>query len=320
MDKDLYNQDLTQASKNTLRDFETFTKELLQSEKLWDLNFIRKKSNELFVQLSGNKEELYSVTDTTVKNEAGDYQIPVRNYKFGETPSQDLLIFVHGGGWSQGNLDTHDYLCRKLSKILGIDVVAVDYRLSPEHPYPTPLNDVFSVYKNCVSDQKYNKILICGDSAGANLCTALCSRVAKSDVKAPYAQILLYPPLNNEFDSGSYKAFEKCIALSKQGTMGFFSNYAGKNITDPSLNSNYEIFPLKNDDLNVYPKTMIFSAGHDVLLDDQVNFAKKLKAANKDVLHTIDKGALHGYMTYGRYYDDLVTENCKKIKAYVYGD
>ena len=102
--------------------------------------------------------------------------------------------------------------------------------------------------------------------------------------------------------------------------MGFFSNYAGKNITDPSLNSNYEIFPLKNDDLNVYPKTMIFSAGHDVLLDDQVNFAKKLKAANKDVLHTIDKGALHGYMTHGRYYDDLVTENCKKIKAYVYGD
>lgn len=274
-------------------------------------NLVREKSNPLLVRL-------FRISDMTILNEEKDYQIPIRYYRFGNTTTKDLMMFVHGGGWSQCDLDTHDYLCRKLSKILNIDVIAVAYRLAPKHPYPTPLNDVLSAYRYC-SGLNYNRIVICGDSAGANLCAALCSRVAKNEkLKSKlYAQVLLYPPLDNNFDSASYKEFENCSELSKQSMIKFFESYAGKDLTDPSLNNNKEIFPLKNNDLTIYPKTMIISAGHDILLDDQTNFAKKLKDAGKDVERVIDKEAFHAYMTDGLHHDKLVTVNCKKIKAYL---
>lgn len=324
-DNELYKQELTRPSKKTIADFEKFVKELSENKnknaEISETEYNRGKVNELFMQLSGDKEEVHAVNDTTVAVEGSEYQIPVRYYQFGEQQSHDLMIFVHGGGWTNGNLNTHDYLCRKLSKTLGIDVVSVDYRLSPEHPYPIPLDDVLNAYKHYVSDTKYDRILLCGDNGGANLCAALCAKIYENELKTPYAQILLYPALGNNFENGSYKAFGTCIALSKESIMRFFTNYAGKDCTDESIKSNDKIFPLLRDDITVYPeKTMIISAGYDSLLDEQIEFEKKLKEADKNVLHVIDKGAVHGYMTYGRYYDDLVTENCEKIKAYIYGE
>ena len=325
-DNELYKQELTRSSKKTIKDFEKFIKELSESKnessEVSEVEYNRGKTNELLIQLSGeDKEKIHAVDDTIVVVEGSEYQVPVRYYQFGEQQSKDLMIFVHGGGWTHGNLNTHDYLCRKLAKILEIDVVSVDYRLSPEHPYPVPLDDVLSVYKNYVSDAKYDRLLICGDSAGANLCAALCARIYESELKAPYAQILLYPPLSNNFENGSYKAFGTCVALSKEAIMKFFTNYAGKDCTDESLKSNDKIFPLLRDDITIYPeKTIIISAGYDSMLDEQIEFEKKLKDGDKNVLQVIDNGAVHGYMSYGRYYDDLVTENCEKIKAYIYGD
>jgi len=75
------------------------------------------------------------------------YRIPVRLYPVDS--SEDVILFVHGGCWTQGNLDTHEYLCQKIIKKLEMNVLAVDYRLAPEHPFPTPLDDVLEAYKWC---------------------------------------------------------------------------------------------------------------------------------------------------------------------------
>lgn len=321
---DWYSQELSDGSKKIMEDFATLFAEIIEhakeaSEGESQVQYRRDKANEFFTNHFGEVEEVASVEDTVVKSDSGDaaFDIPVRVYSVANQPSKNLLMYVHGGGWTQGNVDTHGYLCRKLAKILNMDVASVDYRLAPENPYPTPLNDVLSVYKHYVKDSGYKNIVIAGDSAGGNLCAALCVRINEEGLKQPYAQILMYPPLGNNFESKSYETFGKSMALSKESTMGFFRNYTGRENSDSEMLSNKFVYPLLEDDMKVFPKTMIISAGYDVLLDDQLQFAEKLRQNDRFVWHVVDEGAVHGFMTFGNPYESLVTENCEKIKKFL---
>lgn len=318
---DWYSQELSEESKKILKDFDALVAELIEHMKNADKNesqvqYRREKANEFFTNHFGTVEEIASVEDITVKSSDG-YEIPVRVYKIAEQPSKNLLMYVHGGGWTQGNVDTHGYLCRKLAKTLNMDVISVDYRLAPENPYPIPLNDVLSVYKHYVEEQKYQNIVISGDSAGGNLCAALCIKINDEGLKQPYAQVLLYPPLGNDFESKSYETFGECMALSKVSTMGFLKNYAGKELSDDEISSNKFIYPLLESNMKIFPKTMIISSGYDVLLDGQLRFAEGLRQNEVFVYHIVNEGAVHGFMTFGDPYDSLVTENCQKIKKFL---
>ena len=321
---DWYSQELSDESKKIMEDFTTLVTEIVEHAKEANegesqMQYRRDKANEFFTNHFGEVEEVASVEDIVVKSDSGDaaFNIPVRVYSVANQPSKNLLMYVHGGGWTQGNIDTHGYLCRKLAKILNMDVASVDYRLAPENPYPTPLNDVLSVYKHYVKDSGYKNIVIAGDSAGGNLCAALCVRINEEGLKQPYAQILLYPPLGNNFESKSYEVFGKSMALSKVSTMEFFRNYTGRENSDTEMLSNKFVYPLLEDDMKIFPRTMIISAGYDVLLDDQLQFAEKLRQNDRFIWHVVDEGAVHGFMTYGNPYESLVTENCKKIKKFL---
>ncbi len=321
---DWYSQELSDESKKIMEDFAALFAEIIEhakeaSEGESQVQYRRDKANEFFTNHFGEVEEVASVEDIVVKSDSGDaaFDIPVRVYSVANQPSNNLLMYVHGGGWTQGNIDTHGYLCRKLAKILNMDVASVDYRLAPENPYPTPLNDVLSVYKHYVKDSGYKNIVIAGDSAGGNLCAALCVRINEEGLKQPYAQILMYPPLGNNFESKSYETFGKSMALSKESTMGFFRNYTGRENSDSEMSSNKFVYPLLEDDMKIFPKTMIISAGYDVLLDDQLQFAEKLRQNDRFVWHIVDEGAVHGFMTFGNPYENLVTENCEKIKKFL---
>lgn len=320
---DWYSQELSEESKKILEDFGTLAADLMEhakeaAEGESQVQYRREKANWFFTNHFGEVEEVASIEDITVKsNNNTAYDIPVRVYSVADQPSKNLLIYVHGGGWTQGNIDTHGYLCRKLAKILNIDVVSVDYRLSPENPYPTPLDDVLSVYKHYVKETGYKNIVIAGDSAGGNLCAALCIKISEEGLRQPSAQILMYPPLGNNFETKSYETFGKSMALSKESTMGFFRNYTGRESSDTEMLSNKFIYPLLEDDMKVFPRTMIISAGYDVLLDDQLQFAEKLRQNDRFVWHIVDEGVVHGFMTYGNPYNSLVTENCQKIKKFL---
>ena len=320
---DWYSQELSEESKKILEDFNILVADIIEhakeeAEDESQVQYRREKANEFFTNHFGEVEEVASVEDITVKsNDNTGYDIPVRVYKVADQPSKNLLMYVHGGGWTQGNIDTHGYLCRKLAKILNMDVVSVDYRLAPENQYPMPLDDVLSVYKHYVKESGYKNIVIAGDSAGGNLCAALCIKTNEEGLRQPSAQILMYPPLGNNFESKSYETFGKSMALSKESTMGFFRNYTGRENSDTEMSSNKFIYPLLEDDMKVFPRTMIISAGYDVLLDDQLQFAEKLRQNDRFVWHIVDEGAVHGFMTYGNPYDSLVTENCQKIKKFL---
>ena len=279
--------------------------------------FGRQKRNELFMSLSGPLAKIRSITNCYVLNEKDGNKIPVRLYKDGKEPSDDLIIFVHGGGWTQGNLETHDYLCRKLAKILKKDVLAIDYRLAPENPYPKPLEDVISVYKK-FSNSRYDRLLLCGDSGGAHLCSAACIKIYEENLKRPHVAILFYPAISNDFDSRSYKSFGDCLALTKAATIAFTNNLVGGDCQSHKNRSNKYIYPVLQKDMDAFPREIIVSSGYDLLYDGQLEHVKNmLRSGRKDLTWLVYRGAAHGFMMYGKYYDKLITRVCNKIKKYL---
>jgi len=283
--------------------------------------FNRRNRNELFISLSGPMEEIYSSEYHTVINEQDKNEIPTMLFRSNNKPTTDLIIFIHGGGWTQGNFKTHEYLCRKLTKILEKDVLAIEYRLSPENPHPKPLDDVISVYKSVTSTNNFNnyqRFFLCGDSGGGHLCSAACIRISEESLKCPEASILFYPALGNDFNSRSYQKFGNCLALTKAGTIVYTNNLAGCDCQTPNILSNKYIFPTLQKDMTVFPKEIIISSGYDVLYDGQLEHVQKMiENGRKDIVWLVYPGVIHGFMTYGKYYDSLVTQVCHTIKNYL---
>jgi len=264
----------------------------------------RAMANKFFIDHSGEPEKVNAVENYSILNR--DFQIPVRLYQVND--GKKVCLFLHGGGWIQGNLDTHDYLCRKIAKICDINVLAADYRLAPEHEFPIPLNDVNCVYNWCC--ERYEMVCLSGDSAGGNLCAAVCIQAAKT--RKPDTMILFYPVLGSDFNSESYEKYADIPTLSKPSVKYFLSKYIGNQPADNKL-----ISPILEDNMNVFPRTFIVSAGCDVLLSEQKAFCKKMQSLNNACQQLVLEGAIHGFMTYGREFDKYNTEILKQVSGWL---
>lgn len=264
----------------------------------------RTVANKFFLDHSGEPEEVNTVENFSILN--GDFQIPVRLYQMNN--SKKVCLFIHGGGWIQGNLDTHDYLCRKIARICDINVLAVDYRLAPEHEFPVPLNDVNCVYNWCC--EKYDEILLSGDSAGGNLCATVCIQV--SNIRKPDGMLLFYPVLGADFYTESYEKYADITTLSRLSMKYFLSKYTGNQSADNEL-----IAPILENDMSVFPKTFVVSAGCDVLLSEQSAFFEKMLYSNNACRQLVLDGAIHGFMTYGREFDKYNTEILKQVSGWL---
>ncbi len=307
-----YKTILLPESKKILRDFSLLYYEVAK-------NFIcnhqnrREIANKFFLAHSGELEKIESIKDFYINNVEDNFPIPVRLYKINK--DEKIILFIHGGGWVQGNIETHDYLCRKLAKTLNINVLAIDYRLAPENKFPVPFYDVVSVYLWCC--RYYKKIYLSGDSAGGNLCAALSIEIFDKKLCPSEGMILFYPVLGNNFCTESYILFSHLLSLSQVHMMYFFSQYSGQVCNLITTVNNKYISPLLEKNIEVFPKTVIVSAGCDVLLTEQIEFVKKMKREEKDCEHIILDGAIHGFMTYGkefnRYNDDIL----KNILSYL---
>ena len=157
--------------------------------------FRRKVADRFFLDNAGKKEEVANIDDFEIENPNGQHKLSMRAYTPSQKSSDEIILFIHGGGWVQGSIDTHDTLCRKIANTFSRKVFSVNYRLSPEYKFPMPLSDVLSTYIWCSKSGNKNIILM-GDSVGANLCAALCIKINAIRYKQPpIAQILLYPIL-----------------------------------------------------------------------------------------------------------------------------
>jgi len=199
------------------------------------------------------------------------------------------ILYAHGGGWYLGNLDSHASFCAQIAHHCQVCIMSVDYRLSPEHPFPAALDDCYSVYKSLLQQGK-TPILI-GDSAGGNLIAALTLRCRDDCLKTALAQILIYPLLAPPRSLFSHLSLSNAPLLSIEAIEFSLENY--NPAADQEKQREY-IFPLQAKSLSSLPQSTIFSAQFDPLIDDARIYSQRLQENSVVVDYQEIKGLVHG--------------------------
>jgi acetyl esterase/lipase len=210
------------------------------------------------------------------------------------------LVFFHGGGWVTGNLDTHDALCRVLAIEGRLRVVAIDYRLAPEHPFPAATDDALTAFRWVAGEAESlgidpQQIAVGGDSAGGNL-SAVVSLRTREDARRPALAALLYPGLDATCSSPSHRELGKGFFLTSEAMEWYLNHYLGK---DPATRLNPDASPLFAPDLAGSPPTLVVSAAFDPLRDEAIAYAARLREAGVTVREDRVAGMIHGFLNVG---------------------
>lgn len=205
-----------------------------------------------------------------------------------------LVVFLHGGGWTIGSLDTHDRACRRLADGSGCAVLAVGYRLSPEHPWPASVDDTVTAVRFVRARRDLRgPVAVAGDSAGGTLATLACLRLRDEDPDAlPDLQVLLYP--NTDLTGAHPSMREKAVGfgLTADGIRFFNSQW----VPDQSMWSDPRVSPLHARDLHGLPPALIVTAEHDPLRDEGEAYAERLSHAGNPVQRRREAGLVHGFV------------------------
>ncbi|MBM9576684.1 alpha/beta hydrolase [Leptospira sp. 201903070] len=243
-------------------------------------------------------EELFQVENFTIPVSSG--RIGIRLYRPTLTLTlQPALVYFHGGGFVIGDLDSHDRPLRYLAKKTGSMILSVDYRLGPEHKYPTAVEDSFVAYQWILKNAKElgilsKKIAVGGDSAGGNLAANLSILSKKKRIQSPLFQLLIYPYLDLLRMSASRNEFGRGYALTNK-LLEYFNFHYLKNPLDAKEISASPILHKKKTD---FPKTYIQLAGFDPLQDEALELIESLKKAKVPVTHSMYESLVHGYFNF----------------------
>ncbi|MGY2178512.1 alpha/beta hydrolase [Pseudomonas azotoformans] len=204
------------------------------------------------------------------------------------------LLYMHGGGWVVGGLDSHDFICFELATALQVLVIAIDYQLAPEHPFPAAYEDCRAVWQAIQAGQapyaiNLRRLVVMGDSAGGNLAAALCMGLRDDGQPLPRAQVLIYPGLGGPCDLPSRRDCMDAPLLSSADTDGYLALYLqGSDRPSPYA------MPLLAADFSGLPKALIAVAQFDPLRDDGMLYAECLQAAGVAAVLYPGKGLVHG--------------------------
>ena len=221
---------------------------------------------------------LYEVEDL-----CGPSGVPLRRYRPAEE-QRPLLVFVHGGAFIIGDLDSHDRTCRRIADACDIEVLAVDYRRAPEHPYPAAIDDVVAVLRWA------RPAAVAGDSAGGYLATMACLRLRDAGEALPSLQILICP--NTDLTLAQPSVAEKGAGY------GLDADFLDSAIAcwTPDPTDRAPASPLLAADLSRMPDALIVTAEHDPLRDEGDAYADRLAQAGAHVVHRQEPGLPHGFI------------------------
>jgi acetyl esterase len=262
----------------------------------------RKAINDI-IPLTGDLTDLVAVE--TLELETGSGTVPVRVYRPSQAAGLPVAAYFHGAGWVAGNLDTHDRIVRDLAASSGVVMVAVDYRLAPEHPFPAALDDCLGVVRRLLEDGAglgidIHRVAVAGDSAGGNLAAVACQQLrgVGSGIKH---QVLVFPVTDGAGvgATASYREFGEGYFLSTQDMAFFVRSYAGQ--IDPS---DIRISPLRAPDLSGLPPATILTAEYDPLRDEAETYADKLREAGVTVTLRRFDGQVHPFVIVAGLIDD----------------
>jgi acetyl esterase len=243
-----------------------------------------------------DKEPIKAVEDRLIP--APGVRLPVRIYTPEGITPLPVLVYFHGGGWVLGDLETHDATCRALANAAGCMVIAVGYRLAPEHKFPTAAEDCYAATKWAVLNAAAlggdpTRIAVGGDSAGGNLAAVVAQMASDRGAPSLVFQLLVYPVTNYAFDTESYRANAEGYLLTKDAMVWFWNHY----LQNESDGQNPYASPLRGQHLRNLPPALVITAEYDPLRDEGAAYAAKLREAGVPVTHTDYPGMIHGFFS-----------------------
>lgn len=228
-------------------------------------------------------------------------KIPARLYRpleaRGRVPG---LVFFHGGGWVLGDLESHDILCRRLANAGECAVLAVDYRLAPEHKFPSAVEDAIAAIQWVFANPQTleidsDRIAVGGDSAGANLATVVC-HMARDEGKLRIGlQLLIYPVVELAFTHPSHRLKQDHLPVLGETMIWFREHY----LSEPKQQQDWRASPLLAKSFAALPPAYVLTAGYDPLSDEGAAYANRLEQAGVQVTRRHFPGQIHGFLTMG---------------------
>ena len=228
------------------------------------------------------------------------HALPARLYAASRDAALPLLLYLHGGGFTIGSIATHDILCRELARLSGCAVLSLDYRLAPEHRFPTASNDAWDALQWMARNAATlgadpARLAVGGDSAGGTL--AAVNAILARDAGLPLAlQLLIYPGCAAHQDTPSHATFSKGLVLEEPAISWFFGNY----VRSREEREDWRFAPLLAPDVDGVAPAWIGLAECDPLVDEGVDYADKLRMAGVPVDLEIYRGVTHEFIKMGR--------------------
>lgn len=213
--------------------------------------------------------------------------VPIRHYRPAKIRTETVLLYLHGGGFVVGSLESHHAICAEISDLAGAELVSVDYRLAPEHVWPAQTDDCFAVLKQLIGQGK--KVVVIGDSAGGNLAAGLALRARDERLSGLIGQVLIYPALGGDLVSGSYQEMAHAPGLTT-ADVAYYRAILKAPADEPVAH------PLLEVDFSGLPPAYITVAHFDPLRDDGRRYAGRLAAAGVTVTFREEPQMVHAWL------------------------
>lgn len=244
------------------------------------------------VARTGEPEHVDRVSEHQVNDD-----VRVRVYAPRTDGPAPVLVYFHGGGWVSGDLDMHDATCRGLANGAPCVVVNVDYRLAPEHPFPTPLDDCYAAtvwaHEHAAElGGDSGRLGVGGSSAGGNLAAAVCLKARAGGGPPLVQQVLIYPVLDAAMTTPSQQANGQGYFLTTEQMRWFWDQYT----PDPSMRSDPLASPANEERLEGLPPAVVLVAEYDPLRDEGEQYAERLERAGVPVRLLSYDGQIHGFI------------------------
>jgi len=241
--------------------------------------------------------ELARIEDIRIPGPAGEIPARVYSSSAARTP-QPAVVYFHGGGWVQGDLETHHGLCARLAKHAGVLVVAVDYRLAPEHKFPAAVDDCVAAYRWARTKGRdvgadIARVAVAGDSAGGNLSAGVSQLAAAEGSPVPTCQVLIYPAVDFSLDTSSHREMVEGHVIPRERVLWYMQQY----LRSDADKTDQRASPLRAASLEGQPPAMIVTAGFDPLRDEGRAYGDRLREAGVDVVYREFPGQIHAFVS-----------------------
>ncbi|MGF1426888.1 alpha/beta hydrolase [Kitasatospora sp. LaBMicrA B282] len=286
---------------------------------LYELTVDQARAADLAAVLAeaGEPEPVARVTESAVPGPGGP--LPLRIYRAAGSGPQPVLLYLFGGGWTLGGLDTGDAICRALTNAAGCTTVSVGYRLAPEHPFPAALEDCWSTARWLAEHAAElggdpHRLAIGGDSAGGNLAAATTLLARERSGPAFRHQLLVYPNTDQFADTPSRRENTDPLLFNHRSVDWYRSHY----LADPAHGHDPLASPLRAADLSGLPPATVITAEYDPLRDEGEQYAERLRAAGVPVEATRYAGMVHGFFAMAGVLDDgrtALAQAARRLRA-----